>query len=179
MNKYLLLLAVLLLSINTRADTLVDVSSVTCETCWGSPSSPSVGLPQVTLDLQMTVAPVTGTFYIPYFNFTETGTFDEVESISGTLNGDPVSISQPPQGGSDYLWPGTFALGYVCFTVDANPYCAWTDDAYNLLSLPATFEPITWSATDPVATPEPATWWLLPIGFGALLGWKLRRRKLT
>jgi hypothetical protein len=160
------ILGLLLLCPFTRADQvqLVAVSAVDCPACWGTPFAPPPNLPTVDLDLELTVEPVTGTFWNPYYGITDTMTVDEVLSMTGTLNGDSVTLAPPPAGNGDWLIPGSFALGDLCFTSDGEQYCAWNDDANNLLSNSSTFEPITWDAADPVATPEPTTLLLTEIG---------------
>src|SRR6202042_454772 len=73
------ILGLLLLCPFTRADQvqLVAVSAVDCPACWGTPFAPPPNLPTVDLDLELTVEPVTGTFWNPYYGITDTMTVDE------------------------------------------------------------------------------------------------------
>jgi hypothetical protein len=182
MRYVMAILGLLFLCPFARADQVqvVDVSAVDCPACWGTPYIPPPSLPPVDLELQLTVEPVTGTFLFPGYDVTLTATVDEILSLSGTLNGNPVSLAPPGRGDGNWLYENTFGLGWVCFTSSGEDFCMGNDNANNLLTnySEGTFEPITWDAADPVATPEPMT--LLLAGTGIVvvfLGFRRHSRR--
>jgi hypothetical protein len=160
MTQAVAVLAFLALAIGARADTLVDVTAAQCDACVSTPTN-QVQLAPVSLDLELTVEQVTGSFFDPGYDMYFNQTVDEITSASGTLDGNTVSFT--PDG--YYLTTGNFQLGWLCFTADASNECVSNDFENNLLN----GEQITWDAVDPVGTPEPATWLLLALGL-ALVG---------
>jgi hypothetical protein len=149
MKYAIALLAVLGIYQVSHADTLVDVTATQCDACVSTPTEP-IQLPAVSLDLELTVTPVTGVFFDPGYDMDFTETVDEITSMSGTLNGNPVTMV-----GTDYLTLGNYQLGWVCFDANNQESCAWNDFENNDLSIGTSFEQITWDAVDPIPTPEP------------------------
>lgn len=102
--------------------------------------------PTENLDLMLTVEPETGYFFNPQIGTTFYGTEDEVVALSGTLNGQPVSLvsgrqSDPFTNGANGSWinlsqPDSFAIE---FSINGGIYgggVLWPDtDAINLLGL--------------------------------------------
>jgi hypothetical protein len=158
------ILGLLFLCPLTRADQveLVDVSAVDCVACVSTPFAPPPNLPNIDLQLQFTVETVTGTFLYPVYDITETMTVDEVLSMTGTFNGNTVTLAPPGQGDGDWLYTN-LDLGWICFTAAGEKSCMGSDDANNLLSNSVIGSvPITWTAA--VVTPEPTTLLLAEIG---------------
>jgi hypothetical protein len=184
----LIALAVVALSLTARADsaTIVDVSVTGCSLCYTTPSDPTPRDYGIDLEMQLAVESVTGTFLIPGYDVTEDGVFEEIVSMTGTLNGDTITMTPPGQGDGDWVLPfeNSFQPGWVTFTADGVQYSIGNDFAYNLLTSvypdgSGTFFPIIWTAT----VPEPSALQSLVLGLSCLailaswLRTKERRRR--
>ena len=181
MKLRLAVLAFILTAGVAKADTIVNVSAVTCGGCW-------LGQEVMSFDLeaQLTVTPVTGNFWYPFYGTTVADTFDEVTSMVGTLNGNPITMVPPPGGDGNWLWPAPneFALGAIYFNSAGSLCLLQFDNSSNLLEVMdangdgfGSNTPINWTATDPpVDAPEPGTLALLLAGSLCCVG--LRRKRM-
>jgi len=149
-----------------------DSSQITVDvTATGCPQCPEQYAP-VNLQAQFTVEQMTGTFFDSGFAYTFTGTVDEVVAISGTLNGNAMTLAAAPYGDGSWLYQdgnGAFQLGTVYF--NDGPYSGWLEnDGYSLLEgggVGSGNTGIEWSALDPPANaPEPSSLLLSGIGLG-------------
>jgi hypothetical protein len=171
--------AVLLVATLARADSTqitVDVTATGCPQC------PQQFAP-VNLQAQFTVEQVAGTFFDSGFAYTFTGTVDEVIAISGTLNGNQMTLAAAPYGDGSWLYEdgnGAFQLGTVYFNDGA--YSGWLEnDGYSLLEgggVGSGNTGIEWAAFDPpVGAPEPTTGAMLIAGLLGLLATSRHRRE--
>jgi hypothetical protein len=175
--------AVLLLALQAHADSTpitIDVTAISCQAACGFPFEPALDL-----QAQFVVEQVTGTF----FNSAQglfTGTEYEVMSMTGTLNGNPITQAAPPFGIGSWLndgGPDQFGLGTVYFTADGSFDWLENDFANDLLEISnangGTNNPIGWTAADPAPAgmPEPSTWLLLVAGIGFVLVRAAKTRK--
>jgi hypothetical protein len=172
---------VLLFATLAHADStqiVVDATATSCQAACGFPDEPALDL-----QAQFVVEQVTGTF----FNSGQglfTGPTYEVISLTGTLNGDAITLAAPPFGmGSwlDFEPDGQIELGTVYFTVDGSYDWLENDNTNDLLEISNSNdgEPnnvIAWNAVDPApaGVPEPSALLLLPIGILGLAILKLR-----
>ncbi len=165
-------LAVLLVATAARADstTVVDVTASQCNGCYGFNPAP------LTLNAQFTLEQVTGQFFDSGQQFLFPGTEWEVTSITGTLNGNPMTLAQAPQGIGSWLYDD-YSLGSVYFTADGSFSWLEFDGAYDLLEImdangdgQGYGTAITWNAVDPppANTPEPSTYAMLIAGIAGL-----------
>jgi hypothetical protein len=173
--------AVLLSATLARADSTpinLDVTATNC-LCGGFSTAPA------NIEAVLTVEQVTGQFLSPE-GFLFTGTEYEVTSITGTLNGLPMTLAAAPEGLGSWLMAapfGEYDLGSVYFT--SNGLSGWldNDNSWNLLqfsgSIPFGDIAINWTAVDPApaAMPEPSTWLLLLAGIGFVLIRAVKTRK--
>jgi hypothetical protein len=126
------------------------------------------------LQAQLTTQLISATFFYPDGDFLITGTDSEVVAMTGTLNGNPVSLSS----GWGSIIGGVFFPGDVQFTANGSPFSFFifegnevidtafeTDNPVILPSLPSIGTGV------PVATPEPPLLVLLAIGLVGL-GWR-------
>jgi hypothetical protein len=166
----LALLGVCLWGREVHADTIVDISATWCSACQFG------GMP-VDFQAQATVEPVTGTFFNILFNDLFTGSVLEVTGISGTLNGNPISFLQAPQGDGSWLYPDLF-IGALYFSANGQPCWMFWDGAFPTLVLGADglSAPLNYSAT--VNTPEPGTLGLVGLGL-AFLCCRLKARAVA
>jgi hypothetical protein len=162
-----------------KADTVLDISA-TCD-----PIDINCALD---LQAQITVRPVTGLFFNPDGLFFFTGTQDEVLTMTGTLNGDPVSYSPnspslpapswvvfgPSIGGPGVLvgLPGGFDVGDLQFSVGGVHYTSFNFGGHDVLfsNDNNTSGIVDYTATV-VGTPEPPLFVLLATGLLGL-GWR-------
>jgi hypothetical protein len=124
------------------------------------------------LEAQLAVDLVTGTFWdqgsLAFF----TGTEYEVTAMTGTFNGDPVSLATTgPMSYLTVLPP--LSLGFISFSVNGDSGAVWDDHDGDLLLVNSPTGPLPtgglvthYSATI-VGTPEPSS--LLLLGVGGLL----------
>jgi hypothetical protein len=127
--------AVFLFSIPSMADstTLVDLTASACQSCF-----PGTTEPAETVDAQLDLIPVTGTFFDSGGGYLFTGSVYEVIGITGTLNGSPMTLAAAPQGDGSWLYmcsSDSFCPGSVYFT--ANGSFSWFefDGANSLLEI--------------------------------------------
>lgn len=99
-----------------------------------------------------------------------------MESLSGTLNGIPISLAQAPAGLGSWLYPETYPygsiyyeLGGIWFTSDGSCFWLENDIGYNLLEGNDGSIAMEWTATDTVVSAEPSSLLLLGMGVAALL----------
>jgi hypothetical protein len=96
-----------------------------------------------------------------------------VTSLSGTLNGSPISLRPAAQGDGSWLFPDLF-IGALYFTADGGPGSMFWDGEFGpTIVFTEFFEdnqtfgsvstPVNYSAT--VNTPEPGTLGLFGLGF--------------
>src|SRR5262249_20258444 len=143
------------------ADTIVDISATWCTSCQRG------GFP-VDFQAQATVEPVTGgTFLNLVVNDMYTGNVLEVEGLSGTLDGSPISLLQAPAGDGSWLYPDLF-VGGLWFSANGRPGSLFWDGAFPTLVITAADgtglnTPVNYSAT--VNTPEPEMLGLFGLGF--------------
>jgi PEP-CTERM motif len=170
--------AVLFFASQAHADSTpitLDVTAISCQAACDEPFEPTLDL-----EAQLVVEEVTGTFTNPV-NIVYNQPVYEVMSMTGTLNGYPVTLL----GTEDYLDDNAtdlFQLGYVTFTADGYAVGLFDDDTNDLLetSNPVwagnNLDIIAWTAVDPapVGAPEPSSLLLSGIGLAALIGLKLK-----
>jgi hypothetical protein len=155
-----------------RADsTTIDISATTCYGCFSTDVS-------IDLNAQLTLVPVTGTFYQSGTGFLFTGTEDEVTAMTGTLNGGAITLGEPPYGIGSWL-NSSFELGTIYFTANGSSSWLENDGEYNLIEILdangdgfGTNTPITWNV-EVVSTPEPSGLILLAIGLFGLMFFSL------
>jgi PEP-CTERM motif len=159
------------------ADTIVDISATWCDIC-------HFGGGPVDFQAQVTVELVTGTFLNLVQQDTFVGTVWEVTGLNGTLNGNPISLMQPPLGDGSWLYYPDFFIGGLWFAVNGQPAWMFWDGGYPTLAVTdragigwnpdVTSAPVFYSAT--VNTPEPGTLGLVGLGL-AFLCYRLKARK--
>ena len=187
MKVFALFVLVLTGLVPTRADTTQvhtwDITATTCFVC----ESDSYGLPPnpqpVNLYAVFTVTPVlaTGQFWDEGIaDFYPYQLVDEVTGITGTLNGQPVTLGAPAVGAGSWLALNG-DIGTVWYDVNGVPGVPagviYTDSVYDEVS----GIPVFWSATDPVGLPEPATLLLLtvPLSLGLMRWAQMSLRKYS
>jgi hypothetical protein len=164
----ILLFGLVALSIRSEASgfdlsavTLVDISATTCFECWNDPS-----LPTVNIEATLSVIPVTGEYYDPYFQTFLHGNFLQVIGLTGLFDGlYPMSFVSPPDGAIPWLYTD-FSPGYVYFMVGGTESRFINDHAYNLLqnSIDGNVNtPLHWNAA-PTQVPEPSALTLFAVG---------------
>lgn len=92
------------------ADTVVNLSANLCSVC-----PPPAGVSTIDLQAQLTVAVVDGTFFDPGLAEFFTGSFYEVQGVSGTLNGNSISSFTAPLGDGSWL-NSNLSLGAFYFS---------------------------------------------------------------
>jgi len=169
---FLVVVGLLVFATPTYADSIIVVSATTCTTCF--PSTVNIDL-----HAQFTVQLVTGQFFNSGAGHFFTGTVAEVVGITGTLNGQPMTLIPPRYGDGSWLFPDSYGLGTVYFMAGGSPL-SWlqNDNAFNLVEITdpngsgfGTNTPINWSA---VPLPEPPSFVLLAVGLVGVAFWKLR-----
>lgn len=154
-------LAALLSVPSAKADTVVDISAVTCTSCFGNQP-----VTNVNMEAQLVLESVTGTFFDSGHDHFFTGTVDEIVSITGTFNGNAVTFLPAPKGDGSWLGPN-FDLGTVYFSSGGSQSWFENDGAFNLLETSdpngdgfGTNTPIIWTVAV-VSTPEASSFALL------------------
>jgi hypothetical protein len=169
--------AVLLFATLARADSTpitVNATAISCQAACDQPFEPALDF-----QAQLTVQQTTGQFFDSGGIGLFTGTEYEVTSLTGTLNGSPVTLAAPPFGIGSWLYfepDGQIELGDVYFTANGSYDWLENDNTNDLLEIsdPNDGEPnniIAWNAVDPTPAvmPEPPSSLLLGIGLAALL----------
>jgi hypothetical protein len=153
-----LLFAMLLLAPATASADLIAVAPatlhVTFSTCFSC--FPELSMPSVNFDGILTVIPSTGTYFSPRLGTVNAGpSIAEVSSLSGTLNGAPVSLVENPLTRS-WLGDDVYFPGYLTFTGGS---VAW-DGSYFIYDRTTA---VGWRASI-VPAPEPGSLPLLVLG---------------
>lgn len=168
-------LAVLLSVPCAKADTVVDISAVTCTSCFGNQP-----VANVNIEAQLVLESVTGTFFNSGQDHFFTGTVDEVVSITGTFNGNPITFLPAPRGDGSWL-DSNFDLGTVYFSSDGSQSWFENDGAFNLLETLdsnddgfGTNTPIIWTVAV-VSTPEASSFALLAASLAGIALLRLRQ----
>ena len=158
-----------------------DITATACFICTGN-----YGLPPQPISLSATFTTVTasGEFFDYGIDDLLYGTVDEVTSISGTLNGQPITLGAIPFGDGSWLTSygpsygaGGGFIGTVYFDVNGVPGWIYTDSDYDEIS----GIPVYWTATDPTGMPEPSALLLLtvPLSLGLMRWAQMSLRKYS
>jgi hypothetical protein len=163
----LVLVAVCLAS-KAQADTVVTFSGTNCYSC--NPGLP----PPFDLEAQLTVEYVSfGTFYLRSHAEVVTGPGYVVEAMTGTYNGEPVSLLPSVTGTPSWLI-SIVDFGDLEFSAGGANCSLWDDISFSLLSCSdgsGGFLQVTNVAT---TTPEPGSLLLLAAGLTGLAWRRLR-----
>ena len=173
----------LLFAFTTSAEaTTIHFTASTCHDCL--PVSP--GLPDVALDLWLTVTPTTGEFFYQRYGDLFYGTRDTVIALGGTLNDIPVSLGGP-SGFQSWMQFGT-SPALLVFTIgDGNEYRLFDDgrllfqvrqpDGYGT-QFPVMWQSVVAAQPSAVAVPDASSaLLLLAVGMASLAGIRTRVAK--
>ena len=118
------------------------------------------------IEATLTVVPVVGDYYDPFFQSFLHGSFLQVVGLTGLFDGlYSMSFVSPPDGAVPWLY-NDYSPGYVYFTAGGVESRFINDHTYNLLqnSIDGNINtPLHWSAA-PVQVSEPSALALLAVG---------------